>query len=164
MQSYQESQQQQNPRQPEQQWQGQSGVPYQPPTERAYQPPEGTYSPPQEAYQQPQYQQPYQPPQTAYQQPYPQPGFPQPSAQPYPQPYPGARPGPLPGQKDWLTTLLLCVFVGVFGVHRFYVGKVGTGVAMLLTGGGCGIWTLVDLITIVTGSFKDANGLPLYRQ
>lgn len=68
-----------------------------------------------------------------------------------------------PGQKDWLTALLLCLFVGVLGVHRFYTGRTGSGVAMLLTLGGCGIWTLVDLIMIITGSYTDAAGQPLYR-
>ncbi len=58
----------------------------------------------------------------------------------------------------WLTCLLLCWFVGVFGVHRFYTGHTGIGVAQLLTLGGCGIWTLVDLITIIMGNFKDAQG------
>ncbi len=60
--------------------------------------------------------------------------------------------------KDWLTTLLLCIFFGGLGVHRFYVGKTGSGVGMLLTGGGCGIWTIVDLISIICGNFTDANG------
>ncbi|MBA2680771.1 MAG: TM2 domain-containing protein [Ktedonobacteraceae bacterium] len=66
--------------------------------------------------------------------------------------------------KDWLTTLLLCIFVGALGVHRFYVGKIGTGVLMLLTGGGCGIWWLIDLILIANGSFKDSNEMPLIRR
>jgi TM2 domain-containing membrane protein YozV len=57
-----------------------------------------------------------------------------------------------------LVTLLLCIFVGALGVHRFYVGKIGTGVAMIFTLGGLGIWVLVDFIMIIVGSFRDANG------
>ena len=60
--------------------------------------------------------------------------------------------------KNWLATLLLCLFIGGIGVHRFYVGKVGTGILQLITLGGCGIWTLIDLIMIITGSFTDKNG------
>ncbi len=57
-----------------------------------------------------------------------------------------------------LAALLLCIFLGGIGVHRFYVGKVGTGVAMIFTLGGLGIWVLIDLIMIVVGNFKDVNG------
>lgn len=60
-------------------------------------------------------------------------------------------------ESSWLTTLLLCFFVGNFGVHRFYVGKVGTGVLMLFTFGGFGLWTLIDFIIICTRNFTDFN-------
>ena len=61
-------------------------------------------------------------------------------------------------QKSWLVTLLLCFFVGTLGVHRFYVGKIGTGLVQLFTFGGLGIWTLVDFILIACKKFTDANG------
>ncbi len=70
-----------------------------------------------------------------------------------------AAPAASPTDKRILPAALLCIFLGVFGAHRFYVDKPGTAVAMLLTIGGLGIWMLVDFILIVTGSFKDANGV-----
>lgn len=61
-------------------------------------------------------------------------------------------------EKDWLVTLLLCLFLGTIGVHRFYAGKIGTGILMIITCGGAGIWTLVDFIMICTGKFTDKEG------
>jgi len=61
-------------------------------------------------------------------------------------------------EKGFVPTILLCFFLGTFGIHRFYVGKIGTGILMLLTLGGLGIWVLVDFIIIATGGFKDASG------
>ena len=66
-------------------------------------------------------------------------------------------------EKGFVPALLLCFFLGCFGIHRFYVGKVGTGILQLITFGGLGIWALIDFILIIVGSFKDANGLPLRR-
>ena len=66
--------------------------------------------------------------------------------------------------KDWLTTLLLCFFLGAFGVHRFYTKHTGIGVAQLLTLGGCGIWALVDFIMILMNTYKDADGNLLVRK
>ena len=64
-------------------------------------------------------------------------------------------------EKSWITTLLLCLFLGGLGVHRVYAGKIGTGILQLITVGGCGIWTLIDLIMIITGSFTDKDGNPI---
>jgi TM2 domain-containing membrane protein YozV len=63
--------------------------------------------------------------------------------------------------KSRLAAALLCWFVGIFGVHRFYVGKVGTGILMLVTLGALGIWALIDLIVILLGSFRDKSGKAL---
>ncbi len=65
--------------------------------------------------------------------------------------------------KDWLTALLLALFVGTLGIDRFYLGYTGLGVIKLITLGACGIWALIDLILIAVGSLDDANGLPLKR-
>jgi TM2 domain-containing membrane protein YozV len=64
-------------------------------------------------------------------------------------------------RNKWITCLLLCWFLGIFGVHRFYTGHTALGVVQLLTLGGCGIWTLIDFIVIVSGNFKDAEGNPI---
>ena len=129
-----------------QQWQ-----PEQPPQQHG-QPPEGQPQGQPSQYGQPQWgQQPppyYVPPQKFPQQP--QWGM----QQPYQQ---------MGIQKDWLTTLLLCIFLGILGVHRFYTGHIVVGLIQLFTFGGCGIWWLIDLVMIATGSFTDSNGLPLLK-
>ena len=63
--------------------------------------------------------------------------------------------------RSFLVMLLLCFFLGVFGVHRFYAGKIGTGFLMIITLGGLGIWSLADFIIIACGAFRDADGLPI---
>jgi TM2 domain-containing membrane protein YozV len=61
-------------------------------------------------------------------------------------------------QKRILPAAILCFFFGVLGVHRFYVGKIGTGILQLFTLGGFGIWAFIDFIMIVVGSFRDSDG------
>ncbi len=61
-------------------------------------------------------------------------------------------------RNKWITCLLLCWFLGVFGVHRFYTGHTAIGVVQVLTFGGCGIWALIDLIRIITGVLKPNGG------
>ena len=63
--------------------------------------------------------------------------------------------------KSGMTAFLLCFFLGGLGVHRFFVGKTGSGVAQLVPCGGCGIWALIDLITIAMGNFTDVDGKKL---
>ena len=66
--------------------------------------------------------------------------------------------------KSRLGALLFCLFLGWLGAHRFYVGKIGTGILIIVTiGGFCGIWPLVDLILIIVGSFTDKEGKRLLR-
>ena len=60
--------------------------------------------------------------------------------------------------KSKTKTFLLCYFFGALGIHRFYLGKLITGILMLLTGGGFVIWWLIDLYRIITGRFKDKQG------
>jgi TM2 domain-containing membrane protein YozV len=60
--------------------------------------------------------------------------------------------------KSQIVALVLCIFVGVLGIHRFYLGYPLEGALMLLTGGGCGIWWIIDLIRIVTGDLQPIDG------
>ncbi len=68
---------------------------------------------------------------------------------------------PAVSPKSRLAALLLVLFLGILGIHRFYVGKVGTGILFFLTAGFFGIGWLIDLILIVCGVFRDRRGLPL---
>lgn len=65
------------------------------------------------------------------------------------------------GEKTQLVAFLLCFIVGVLGIHRFYTGHIGIGIVQLLTLGGCGIWSLIDLIMIAIGDFKTKDGQKL---
>ena len=60
-------------------------------------------------------------------------------------------------KSKWVAAVL-CFFLGIFGVHRFYVVKTGTGIIQLFTGGGLGVWWIIDLIMILVGTFTDKNG------
>ncbi|MDP6602469.1 MAG: TM2 domain-containing protein [Phycisphaerales bacterium] len=66
--------------------------------------------------------------------------------------------------RSFIATVLLCFFIGGLGAHRFYVGKIGTGILMLITCGGLGIWTIVDFVMIVCGTFTDAEGRLIKQQ
>lgn len=61
-------------------------------------------------------------------------------------------------QKSWIACLLLCLFLSGLAAHRFYVGKIGTGILFIITLGGLGIWWLIDFIVIVLQNFKDSEG------
>ncbi|KIC64647.1 membrane protein [Pseudarthrobacter phenanthrenivorans] len=87
-------------------------------------------------------------------------------------PAPDGRPGFDPGaashgpypdgpRRSFMTTWILSLLLGTFGADRFYLGKMGSAVAKLLTAGGLGIWAIVDLVMTLTGNTRDIFGRPL---
>jgi TM2 domain-containing membrane protein YozV len=60
--------------------------------------------------------------------------------------------------RSYILTMLLAFFVGWLGIHRFYTGYIVIGVIQLLTLGGCGLWALIDVISLVLNKYKDADG------
>lgn len=69
----------------------------------------------------------------------------------------------LPPQKHYLAVFFFSFMWGSFGVDRFYLGKVGTGILKLLTLGGLGVWTLIDFVLIISGAMKDKWGRPMLQ-
>jgi TM2 domain-containing membrane protein YozV len=67
-------------------------------------------------------------------------------------------------EKSWGATLVFCILLGFIGFHRFYVGKAGTAILMLLTLGGFGIWIIVDLVSIIINSFTDEDDKIIKRK
>lgn len=63
--------------------------------------------------------------------------------------------------KQYMTTLLLSIFLGSLGIDRFYLGDTGAGIGKLLTLGGCGIWYIIDIVNIATHKVSDSDGRPL---
>jgi TM2 domain-containing membrane protein YozV len=65
---------------------------------------------------------------------------------------------PAISDKDWLITAILAFFLGYLGAHRFFVGKIGSAILMLITFGGCGLWWLIDFLVVISEKFTDDNG------
>lgn len=60
--------------------------------------------------------------------------------------------------KSFVAAILFCFFLGTLGIHRFYVGKIGTGILMLITFGGFSIWQIIDFVIIACSTFRDKKG------
>lgn len=69
-----------------------------------------------------------------------------------------------PSKKNFVATLFLCFFLGGLGMHRFYAGKPLTGILMLCTFGGLGLWAFIDFWMIVFGAFEDGEGNPIVHK
>ena len=68
---------------------------------------------------------------------------------------------PATSSKSFLVTWILSLLLGTLGIDRFYLGKIGTGILKLITVGGLGLWSLIDLIIVLTGNQKDKAGRAL---
>lgn len=67
-------------------------------------------------------------------------------------------------RRNYFIALALSIIVGEFGIDRFYMGKIGTGILKLVTLGGFGIWWIIDIVLIASGEARDVNGEPLTRK